>query len=265
SEFRDRDPLGLLERLFQQRVRLLRRLLRLEVIRGLVVERAGELFVLDESGDIDRLARPERELVEIRVVQLDVVAFLVLVSLDDVAPRDFVVAFDAPALVLDAAAVLGTEQIKRHLARAFRREIEPDRDGDHPKAHDPSPDGSWHSTPRRPRFRSVFPARRSRANCKGSGQGSAGGARRPTSTRRRRRSRVRGSPRQCSRTTSWSVVASTRRSAKAAAIARSARAGGSDPVEAMASWNARRAARSAAPRLASQRVRMSMISSIPVR
>ena len=49
------------------------------------------------------------------------------------------------------------------------------------------------------------------------------------------------------------------------AIARSASDVGIEPVDVMASWNARRAARSAAPRFASQRVRMSMISSIPVR
>ena len=47
--------------------------------------------------------------------------------------------------------------------------------------------------------------------------------------------------------------------------ARSASDVGIDPVEVIASWNVRSAARSAAPRLASHRVRMSTISSIPVR
>jgi len=48
-------------------------------------------------------------------------------------------------------------------------------------------------------------------------------------------------------------------------IARSASDVGMDPVVVIASWNARSAGRSAAPRFASHRVRMSTISSIPVK
>jgi len=101
-ELRDRHAACLLEGLLQERVRLRRRLLGFEVVRGLDVELFRYLVLLDESGDVDRLARAERELLEVLVIELDVVALLVLVAAHDVVPLDLVVPFRAPALVLDA-------------------------------------------------------------------------------------------------------------------------------------------------------------------
>ena len=143
-ELRDGHASGLVERLLEERVGLRRGLLRFEVIRRLEVEIARQLLVLDEPRDVDGLARAQRKLLEVVVVELDVVALLVLVPADDVAPRDLVVALDAPALVLDAAPVLGTEQVERDLALAFGREIEADGNGDHPEAHHAAPDGPRH-------------------------------------------------------------------------------------------------------------------------
>ena len=56
SELRDRDASGLRQGLVQERVRFLGRLLGLEVIGRLVIERAGKLLILDEPGDVDCLA-----------------------------------------------------------------------------------------------------------------------------------------------------------------------------------------------------------------
>ena len=64
--------------------------------RGLVVELARQLAVLDEAGDVDRLAAVQRELLEILVGQLDEAALLVLVALCDIAPSDLVIALRAP-------------------------------------------------------------------------------------------------------------------------------------------------------------------------
>src|SRR5207237_6253739 len=148
---RDGDASGLLERLVQEGVRFLRRFLRFEVVGRLVIERAGELLILDESGDIDGLARAKGKLLEILVGELDVVALLVFVSAHDVAPRNLVIALDAPPFVLDAAPVLRAKKIERHLAGALGREIQAHRDGDHPEAHDAFPNRSWHSqSPREP-------------------------------------------------------------------------------------------------------------------
>ena len=122
-ELRDRDSSGFRKGLVQERIRLLGRLLRLEVVGRLVIQRARELVVLDEAGDVDRLARAERELLEVFVGQLDVVSLLVLVAAHDVPPRDLVVALDAPTLVLDAAPVLRAKEVERDFARALRCEI----------------------------------------------------------------------------------------------------------------------------------------------
>src|SRR5262249_55708389 len=108
-ELRDGEAAGLLERLLEERIRLGRGLLRLEVVRRLDVELLGYLGLLDERGDVDGLAGAERQLLEVLVGQLDVAAFLVLVCALDIIPRDLVIAFLAPALVLDARLVLRAE------------------------------------------------------------------------------------------------------------------------------------------------------------
>src|SRR5206468_10129411 len=120
----------------------------------------------------DGRAGAERELLEVLVGQFDVAPLLVLVPTDDVAPRDLVVALDAIALVLDAAPVLGAEEVERDLARALRRQIQPHGDGDHPEAHDALPDRSRHCpSPLGGRFPLL------RAACRANDNGSVNAAR----------------------------------------------------------------------------------------
>jgi hypothetical protein len=114
-ELGDRDAPGRLERLLEERVRLRRGLLRLEVVRGLDVELLRDLVLLDEARDVDRLARAQRQLLEVLVVELDVAALLVLVRPDDVVPRDLVIALGQKRLFLMRALCSGQRRLNETL------------------------------------------------------------------------------------------------------------------------------------------------------
>src|SRR4029079_4311030 len=150
-ELGDGDTPGLRQGLVQKCIWLLGGLLGFEVVRRLEIQSAGGVVILDEPGDVDGLARTKRELLEILVRELDVLALLVLIATHHVAPRDLVVTLDAKALVLDAALMRRAEEVEGNLARALRGQIQPDRDGDHPEAHDAFPNRSRHvQSPRWP-------------------------------------------------------------------------------------------------------------------
>ena len=84
-------------------------------------------------GDVDGVGCGQREVVEVAVLDDHVAILADLVAALDVAVRDLVVAFGAPALVGDRGMMLGTELSELDLLARLGRVIETDRDRNHPE------------------------------------------------------------------------------------------------------------------------------------
>src|SRR5439155_12618371 len=122
GDLRDGDAIRIQERLAQQRVRLRGSFLRLQVVRALVIDSAGQLLILDEPLDLHGPARLQWQLREVLLLEDDEAIFLVLIAAENVVPCDLVVAARTPALVLDRCLVLRAEQAERDRL-ALRREV----------------------------------------------------------------------------------------------------------------------------------------------
>src|SRR5438105_4677078 len=94
----DADGAGAANRLTQQGVRLLATLHGEQIVRRLEVPRI-DFVGADEIEDLDHLRRLERGGFEILVRHFDEAAFRILVTFDDVVPRDRLAILLANALV----------------------------------------------------------------------------------------------------------------------------------------------------------------------
>ena len=136
----ERHPVGLLERVAQQDVRLEAGLVGLEVV-ARVEEQRVDLLRGHELLDRDLLGRPCRQALHVLVGEHDHLAIGRLIALGDVGVGHLLAVDRADALVLDAPSVLLVDLPELHVVVLGRRE-ESDRHIDEAERHGAFPDGS---------------------------------------------------------------------------------------------------------------------------
>ncbi len=137
-EVDDGDPVGRLQRLAQQHVRLGRLRRRFQVV-ALVVQQRIDLVGGNEAGHLDLAAGRRRHLREVLVGQDHRAAVVALVGLGDVRILDDLVVDLADPLVADAAAVGLVHLVEADVLLLGRR-VQLDRDVDQAEGHRAFPD-----------------------------------------------------------------------------------------------------------------------------
>ena len=133
----------LFEHLQQQRVRLEADLLGLEVVARVVVDRV-DVGGFDERRQLDGVLGGQRQLLEVLVGDLDVLALADLERPHQLVLRHLVVLGDAHAGEADAAVVGLVQQVEADVLVLGGRE-QPHGDADHPESDGAFPDRSRHA------------------------------------------------------------------------------------------------------------------------
>src|SRR5581483_302107 len=137
-DLRDRDPPRLLERTDEQHVRLLRALVREQVVGLPKVDRV-DLLERDEVADLDRVRQLDVEAVDVLVLERHELALRDLEAPDDVLGVDRLAVVPPDLLVADRRHVPLVQEMEAHLL-GLGRCVHPDRDADETERDRPPPD-----------------------------------------------------------------------------------------------------------------------------
>jgi hypothetical protein len=142
-ELRDRGQPRVLHRPDEQRVDLLRPVLRPQVVRVREEDRV-DLLVRHEVGDLDRLVALDPRRPEVLVVQVDELALAVLEALDDLLVGHRPLLQLADLLVADRAVVLLVHEVEVELVLGDRA-VEAHRHVDEAEGDGAGPEGARHA------------------------------------------------------------------------------------------------------------------------
>ena len=138
----DAHFVGVLQCVAEQRVCFVAAFLRLKVVR-LIEEHWIDLFLIDEILNVHGLSGLEIYTLEIFILKHDIFPFLVLVTLHDLVPRNFLAVFFGDTLVIDRAQVALAQQTEPQFL-ASRSGIKSDGNVNQPEADAALPDCARH-------------------------------------------------------------------------------------------------------------------------